>query len=473
MEEKRNNLSKALGRTDVLAIGFGTMMGWSWIMLATTWLTRAGFWGAIIAFLTGALIIMGVGAVYGELTSALPLAGGELVYIYRAMGGKAAWLVGWIMSFAYLGVAAWEGIALATAIDSVLPIGLYAPLWEIAGYTVHFSWAFVGMAGAIIVVLLNLFANRPAVIFQVMATAAVMLVALLLFFGGITFGSEKNIGEAFHSLDGFLYVFLMVPAMMIGFDVIPQSAEEMNLLPREIGKMVLVCIIFSMAWYFIIIVGLAFSAPIEIRMSGIIPAADVMAYVYQDDTFGTILILGGILGILTSWNGFFMGATRMIFAMGRAKMLPEIFGRVHPKYKTPWAATLLVGAVCVAAPLLGRNALIWFVDISSLCSLFGYCCVCLAFVILRKKEPDLNRPFKVHFGMPLGVLITSVAILYFIIHVNETLVNANTFDQMTLISVWLLLGIVMAMWSKKDFGRITSQERELLIFGEKLARRRP
>lgn len=472
MEDKPNNLSKALGRTDVLAIGFGTMLGWSWVMLATTWLTQAGFWGAIIAFLTGALIIMGVGAAYGELTAALPLAGGELAYIYRAMGRKAAWLVGWIMAFAYLGVAAWEGIALATAIDSVLPIGLYAPLWEIAGYTVHFSWALVGMIGAVVVVLLNLFATRPAVIFQVMATAAVMLVALLLFFGGITFGSVKNIGEGFHSLDGFVYVFLMVPAMLIGFDVIPQSAEEMNLLPRQIGKMVLVCIVFSMVWYVIIIVGLALSAPVEIRMSGIIPAADAMSYAYRDDTFGTILVLGGVLGILTSWNGFFMGATRMIFAMGRAKMLPEIFGRLHPKYKTPWAATILVGAICIATPLLGRNALIWFVDICSLCSLFGYCCVCMAFVILRKREPDLNRPFKVRFGMPLGVVITCVAIVYFIIHMRETFMSGNSLNQMMLIGMWLILGMIMTFWSKKDYGNITEQEQEFLIFGEKLARRR-
>ncbi len=472
MEKTRSSLSKVLGRTDVLAIGFGTMLGWSWVMLATTWLTQAGFWGAIIAFLTGALIIMSVGAVYGELTAAFPLSGGELVYVYRAMGGKAAWLVGWVMTLAYMGVAAWEGIALATAIDSVLPIDLYGPLWEIAGYTVHLSWAIIGMVGAVVVVLLNLFASRPAVIFQVMATAAVMLVALLLFFGGIAFGSIENIGESFRSLDGFFYVLLMVPAMMLGFDVIPQSAEEMNLLPREMGKMVLVCIVFSMAWYIVIIVGLALAAPVEIRMSGIVPAADVMAYAYQDDTFGTILILGGILGILTSWNGFFMGATRMLFAMGRAKMLPGIFGWVHPKYKTPWAATILVGVVCVAAPLLGQNALIWFVDISSLCSLFGYCCVCMAFVILRKKEPNLNRPFKVRMGIPTGVLVTCMVILYFFIHMRETFMGGNSLEQMAFIGIWLLAGFVLILWARKDFGKPSSQEQEFLIFGEKLARRR-
>lgn len=472
MSDNRNSLSKVLGRTDILAIGFGTIVGWSWVMLATTWLTQAGFWGTIIAFIIGALIIMGVGATYGELTSALPLAGGELVYIYRAMGGKAAWVVGWVMAFAYLGVAAWEGIALATALDSILPIGQFVPLWDIAGYTVHLSWAIVGMLGAVVMLLLNLFATRPAIIFQVMATAAVVMIALLLFFGGVTFGGVENIGESFHSINGFVYVFLMIPSMLIGFDVIPQSAEEMNIPPRGIGKMVLVCITFSVVWYLVIIIGLALSAPVEVRMSGIIPAADVISYAYGDSTFGKILIMGGILGIMTSWNGFFMGATRLIFAMGRAKMLPELFGRVHYKYRTPWAATILVGGVCIVAPLLGRNALIWFVDTSAFSSLFAYCCVALGFVILRIKEPELNRPFKVKFGLPLGIAVTCISILYFIIYVQQTLMNADSFDEMILIGIWLLLGVVMALWAKRDFGKISGQERELLVFGEKLARRR-
>ena len=108
MKDQRNSLSKVLGRTDVLAIGFGTMVGWSWVVLATTWLTQAGLWGTIAAFLIGGLVILGVGTVYGELTSALPLTGGEIVYTYRAMGSKVAWIVGWVMTFAYLGVAACE-----------------------------------------------------------------------------------------------------------------------------------------------------------------------------------------------------------------------------------------------------------------------------------------------------------------------------------------------------------------------------
>lgn len=466
-----NHFSKILGRTDILALGFGTMAGWSWVMLATTWLTDAGFWGTVFAFLLGTLIILGVGAIYGELTAALPVTGGELTYAYRAMGSNAAWLVGWMMTFAYLGVAAWEGIALATAVDALFPIPEYLPLWDIAGYTVHLSWAVIGMLGAVAVLLLNLFGLRPAVIFQVMGTMVLLLLALLLFFGGTTFGGEHNIGEGFRGSDGFIYVFLMIPSMMIGFDVIPQSVEEMNLSASGTGKMIVVCIVFTICWYILIITGLAFGAPLEVRTSGALPAAAVMTYTFGDPAFGTFLIVGGILGILTSWNGFFLAGTRLIFAMGRAKMLPAFFGNVHRKYKTPWAATLLMGAVCIAAPLLGRNALTWFVDSSSFCALFTYCCVTVSFLILRVREPDLSRPFRLRRGILLGVAVAVITAGYLILFVHDILTGPDSGQRILLVFLWFLLGIFLFLKSRLDHGIISGEEQEMLIFGEKFARR--
>ena len=226
-----NKLSKVLGRTDIIAIGFGTMVGWSWIMMTTSWVNEAGILGAVIAFLIGGAIILAIGLVYGELTAALPLAGGEFAFIYRAMGRNSAWLVGWIMTLAYMGVAAWEGIALATAIDYILPIPKFGPLMEIAGYQVYLSWALVGVAGALIITLLNLIGVKSALLFQVMATAALIIIAIVIFLGGVTFGDIDNMGRPFESGRGFFYVLLMVPAMLIGFDIIPQSAEEMNIGP--------------------------------------------------------------------------------------------------------------------------------------------------------------------------------------------------------------------------------------------------
>jgi len=471
MDEKRNILSKVLGRTDIIAIGFGTMVGWSWIMMAAAWVNEAGFLGAITAFIIGGMIILLIGLTYGELTAALPLAGGEFVYTYRAIGGKFAWFVGWIMTLAYIGVAAWEGIALATAIDYLLPISASMPIWEVAGYQVYFSWSAVGMVGAILMTVLNYMGIRPAVLFQVMATAALFVVVLILFFGSIAFGDISNAGKMFTTFDGFSYVFLMVPAMMIGFDVIPQSAEEMNIAPKNIGRMVLVCIFMSLFWYILLICGVSMAAPVEIRGSGMIPVAEIAAYLFNGEIFSVIMIFGGIFGILTSWNGFFMGATRLLFAMGRARILPGVFGRIHSKYKTPWAATIFVGAICIVAPIFGRNALVWFMDTSSMCSLIAYIFVVLSFIILKSKEPDLHRPFEVRGGIPFGIFVLIITVSYFILYLRDNFRMESLSPEFLITAGWVVIGVLFTYAAGGLRKLNIAENRELLIFGEKFARK--
>lgn len=471
MEKKRNLLSKVLGRTDIIAIGFGTMVGWSWVMMGPIWVNEAGLVGAIAAFIIGGAIILTIGLTYGELTAALPLAGGEFVFAYRAMGNRAAWIVGWIMSMAYIGVAAWEGIALATAINYMFPLPQVGLLWEVAGYQVHMSWALVGMLGAVIITLLNFFGVRPAVLFQVMATAAMMIIVLFIFFGGAVFGSVDNIGDMFGSYEGFSYVFLMVPAMLIGFDVIPQSSEEMNIEPRYIGKMILVCIIVSIIWYILLITGVSLAAPVEIRGSGVIPMADVASYMFNGDIFSVIIIVGGIFGILTSWNGFFIGATRLLFSMGRAGMLPAVFGRLHKKYRTPYVAIFLIGAVCVTAPLLGMNALVWFMDTSTFCALISYMLVIISFIMLKKNEPELPRPFNIKGGAKTGIFILAITAVYLGLYINTNVNLSGVSPEFVITAAWMLLGFVMVKMLNKRRKPVSREERELLIFGEKFARK--
>lgn len=471
MEKKRNLLSKVLGRTDIIAIGFGTMVGWSWVMMGPIWVNEAGLVGAIAAFIIGGAIILTIGLTYGELTAALPLAGGEFVFAYRAMGNRAAWIVGWIMSMAYIGVAAWEGIALATAMNYMFALPQVGLLWEVAGYQVHMSWALVGMLGAVIITLLNFFGVRPAVLFQVMATAAMMIIVLFIFFGGAVFGSVDNIGDMFGSYEGFSYVFLMVPAMLIGFDVIPQSSEEMNIEPRYIGKMILVCIIVSIIWYILLITGVSLAAPVEIRGSGVIPMADVASYMFNGDIFSVIIIVGGIFGILTSWNGFFIGATRLLFSMGRAGMLPAVFGRLHKKYRTPYVAIFLIGAVCVTAPLLGMNALVWFMDTSTFCALISYILVIISFIMLKKNEPELPRPFNIKGGAKTGIFILAITAVYLGLYINENVNLSGVSPEFVITAAWMLLGFVMVKMLNKRRKPVSREERELLIFGEKFARK--
>lgn len=470
MDQSRNILSKVLGRTDIIAIGFGTMVGWGWIMMAASWVTEAGYLGAIIAFVIGGMAILAVGLTYGELTAALPLAGGEFVFVYRAIGKKTAFVTGWIMSLAYLGVAAWEGIALATALNYLLPIPQIWPLWEIAGYQVYLSWSLVGMAGAFIVMLLNIIGVRPAVLFQVMATAAMIVIVLIIFLGGIVFGDVQNIGKMFTSGEGFLYVLFMIPAMLIGFDVIPQSAEEMNIDKYNMGKMIAVCSILSIIWYCILITGISIAAPEEIRTSGILPVADITAYAFNGKIFSMVVIFGGILGIMTTWNGFFLGATRLVFAMGRARVIPSLFGKVNKRRKTPVAATAVVGILCMATPLLGRNALIWFVDMSSLCALLAYTLVAISFVILRRKEPQLERPFKPFASEKCGIVIAVVTVIYTILYVILNISFSSGKQAFIFTIIWLVFGIIIYNFADRERRMLTSYDEELLIFGRAFAR---
>ena len=471
MVEERQSLSKVLGRTDVLAMAFGTMIGWGWVMLAGYWVKEAGVLGAITAFVIGAIMCIFVGLTYAELTPALPLAGGEMVFAYRGMGYFWGWVTAWAISFAYIGVAAWEGIAISTAIDYVLPIPKVGHLWDVAGYEVYLSWALVGIIGAIVLSVLNYFGAKTSAIFQVMATAGLVLVGIIFIFGGVAFGSFKYLVPTFTSGSGMIAVLLMAPSMYVGFDVIPQSAEEMNIPLKQIASVLIISIIMAASWYILMILGISLSAPPEVRDSATVPVADAMAYAFKSPVFGKLLIGGALCGILTSWNGFIVGGTRVLFAMGRAKMLPEIFGRVHPKYKTPTASIIMVGIICCLSPLMGKNALVWFVDASAFGTVVAYLLVALSFVMLRKKEENLERPFKVKHGKLIGYIAVVVTIFFITLYLPIGPGSLVWPYEWMLVFGWAILGVILALSAKHTYRNVTESEREYLVFGEEYARK--
>ncbi len=471
MKDERQSLSKVLGRTDVLAMAFGTMIGWGWVMLAGYWVKEAGVIGAMVAFIIGAIMCIFVGLTYAELTPALPLAGGEMVFAYRGMGYVGGWVTAWAIAFAYIGVAAWEGIAISTAIDYILPIPSVGHLWDVAGYEVYFSWAIIGILGALALCVLNYFGAKTSAIFQIMATAGLVLVGIIFFFGGVAFGSTEYMIPAFTSGGGMIAVLLMAPSMYVGFDVIPQTAEEMNIPLKQIAGVLIVSIIMATAWYIIMILGISLSAPPEVRDSASVPVADAMAFAFKSPAFGKLLIGGALCGILTSWNGFIVGGTRVLFAMGRAKMLPEIFGKVHPKYKTPTASIILVGIICSLSPLMGRNALVWFVNASAFGTVVAYVLVAISFLILRKKEADLERPFKVKHGTIVGYIAVAITIFFITLYLPIGPGSLVWPYEWGLVLGWSIIGIVLAVIAKTSYGNVSDAEREYLVFGEEYSRK--
>jgi len=112
---------RVLARKDVLALAFGAMIGWGWIVMTGTWITSAGSLGAVSAFLIGGVAIVLVGLTYAELAAAMPQAGGEHVYSYRGLGHLASFVCTWAIVLGYMTVVSFEAVALPTVVENILP----------------------------------------------------------------------------------------------------------------------------------------------------------------------------------------------------------------------------------------------------------------------------------------------------------------------------------------------------------------
>ena len=472
MGNNRHGLKRALGRVEVFALAFGTMVGWGWIMLPAQWIKAAGVFGAIAAFFIGGVMCILVGLTYAELTSAFPLAGGELAFSYRGLGYLGSWVTGWTITFAYISVAAWEGIALSTALDYLIPLKRMWFLWNIAGFDVYFSWSLVGIIGAIVLTILNMIGVKPVAVFQILLVMVMLIIGIIYFLGGLAFGNIAYMTPIITDWKGVGAVLLMAPSMYIGFDMVSKSAEEMNMPLRDIAKVLIFSIACACAWYMIMIFSTSVSSPPEFRQQALVPAADSAAYAYESTSISKVLIIGGICGIITSWNGFIVGASRIFFAMGRAKMLPGIFGWVHPKYQTPVFSVLLVGAVCSTSPLLGENALIWLIDAAAFGTVIAYLMISISFLRIRKKEPDLRRYYTIKNGriVGLGAVISAVFFLFWYTPFSP---NALLWPyEWALVFAWVTLGLIFAAYSliAKQREKVSEAEREFLMFGETYSR---
>ena len=208
----------------------------------------------------------------------------------------------------------------------------------------------------------------------------------------------------------------MVPFMFVGFDVIPQSAEEINVPFADIGRLLVMSIVLAVIWYVAVIGAVAMGLPASARSTSVLPTAESASALFAGEWAGKLLVIGGIAGIITSWNAFLIGGSRALYALAEAGQAPAAFAVLHPKYRTPHRAVLLIGGFAVIAPLFGRPAMVWLVDAGGLGIVTAYGMVALSFLVLRKREPEMARPYRVRYGLAVGyaalLLSAGLASLY-------------------------------------------------------------
>ena len=207
------------------------MIGWSWVLLTGPLGGQRRVLGTLIAFAAGGVAIAFIGLTYSELSRPCQ-AGGEHVYTQAALGPGWSFVCTWALLMAYAAVCLFESVALPTAIEYVAPDIRLRTLWHVAGAPVHLGFVAIGVAGSVLMTWINVIGIRTAAFVQSAITAAILLAGLLLLTGAAGHGEWTN-AEPLVALPatGILTVLIMVPALMVGFDVLPQSAEEIDL-PR-------------------------------------------------------------------------------------------------------------------------------------------------------------------------------------------------------------------------------------------------
>lgn len=461
--EQKSKFDKVMGAWDILVIAFGAMIGWGWVINSGDWITTAGFAGSIIAMLIGGVMVFFVGLTYAELTSAMPQCGGEHVFSYRAMGPTGSFVCTWMIILGYVATSAFEATALPTVITYLFPEFNQVYLYSISGKDIYLTTILLGVGVAVLITFINIRGAKTAAILQTVLTAIIAIAGILLVVGSAVNGDGANItGQMWESgtgttLGSVFKVACMTPFLFIGFDVIPQAAEEINVPYKKIGKIMLLSIFLAVAWYLLIIFAVCYIMPQsaiaqEMSSQNGLVSAKAIEIAFRSPLMGKVLIIGGLCGIITSWNSFLMGGSRALYSMGESLMIPKMFGKLG-KHKTPEAAIILCGIACVVAPFFGRGVLVWLVDAASFGCVIAYMFVSISFCILRKKKPEMARPYKVKAGRFVGVMAVLMAGFMTLLYIVPASFSAAlVWQEWIVVGIWLALGAFFYFYSKKKYG---------------------
>lgn len=464
VSNRESEFSKVLNTGDVLVVAFGAMIGWGWVVSSGQWITSGGVLGTVLGFIIGGIMIYFVGLCYAELTTAMPKCGGEHVFSYKAFGSIGAYICTWSIILSYIGVVCYEAVSFPTILQYVFPKIARGYLYSVGGFDIYFTWLLIAIGMALLILFLNIIGMKKAARFQKILTCVIAAVGIALVAGAAYLGNVNNLQNQLlvgdtngEIIQNIAKVAIMTPFFLFGFDVIPQAAEEINVPLKKLGKMMILSIIMAVSFYVLVVLAVGYvmnAGQIKTSMSSAtgLVTADAMGVAFNNANMAKVLIIGGLCGIVTSWNSFLIGGSRALYSMSVSYMLPRKFAVLHKKYNTPVNSLLLIGALSVISPFFGRSMLVWIVDAGNFACCFAYCIVSLSFIVLRRKEADMRRPYKVkHYkfvGIVAVIMSGTMSAMYIIPETNCTLV----WQEWIIVGGWILLGIIMAYISKKKYG---------------------
>ena len=385
-------LARKLRLVDYFTLGWGTMVGVGWLVVMDDWLLRGGSLGGILGFAMGGSLLLPIGYVYGKLVMAMPDAAGEVAYTAKVFPQTVSFATGWMMMLAYFIVCPWEAVAVGKIGGYIFPGLDSMELYRIAGRPVYLPHLIIGLGLTAAVTGLNYRGIRLSATFQNWTTFGTLILFVLFVAIGVGQGSAQNFPPLFtHSpFISVLLVIQIVPYFMTGYEAVAKAAEEANPNFRARGflKAILLAIIVGIFFYTTVIATVAYVAPWR-QLTG----ERFMTAVAFERAVGSrwivrLILAAALLSLLKVFNGNFVAASRLLFAMGRRGLVDVRVARVHPRNQTPSFAVLWVGLATAACMFLGDAILVPITEVGSVASALGWSAACVAYYAMRPARRD-------------------------------------------------------------------------------------
>lgn len=479
MAEKRTKLKKSMGPGAIWAVAVGSIIGWGCFIQGGLWTQRAG--GPLplfLGFLVGGILMIVVGCSYSYMIAKFPVAGGEFAYAYKGFGKTASYICGWMLSLGYLSIVALNATALPVLASYLFP-GVFSSgyLYTIAGYDVYAGEIALSLFFIILFGIMNyrgakFVGNLQLAMVLIMCAAVLVSVAGTVLTGLFDSSNLAPLygAEGKNFIGGFISILALAPFLYVGFDCIPQAAEEYDFPPQKCRKLIISALIVGALIYG----AMALVTDSVIPWQQVLTMTDASGSAVKWHT-GAVLDLAmgklGVgfvalavcMGIFTGMNGFFMTSSRLLFGMARAKMLPSIFGKIHNKHKTPSYCVIFVTVICCICPFFGREVIGWVVDMCSVGTAFGYFFTCAGAWILLKKYGNPSDTNRIRPVTAMAGSCISVAILLLLIIPGSPAFMAP--QSFVALVVWVLLGGIFYLCSRHNFMKITKREMDYFILG--------
>lgn len=417
------------------------MVGVGWLVVMDDWLARGGPGGAMLGFLGGAVLLLPIALTYGRLVRAIPDAGAEVAYTERVFPRPVSFAAGWMMVLAYAIVCPWEAVAIGNLLARIFPAMNEVVLYTVAGKAITLPRLAAGLGLTACIGLINYRGIRTSGRFQDFTTLGLLACFAVFVVLGFGSGSVANIQPLFGPSGGVISVLLVaqiVPYFMTGFESIPKASEEArpDLAPGTLSRMITLAVVAGGLFYVLVIGVVAWVYPWTDIVSQHLGTDAAFARAFGTPWIGRLILAGALLSLFKVFNGNFVAATRLLYALGRRGLVLPSLATVDPRFGTPAVAILLVTALTAASAFLGDALLVPITEVGSAVSGMGWCAACLAFIALARRKGERR-------GTTLAVAGAIVSVAIVLMKVIPAVPGSFGWPEWLALGAWSALGLAL------------------------------